>query len=350
MTSTGIDSPGLDDVRRRTALVSFLVGIVMLGVKGTAYLLTHSSAILSDALESVIHVAATGMALYSVIVSSRPPDPSHPYGHGKVEFISAGIEGGLITLAAFVIIRESISAIITGRVLLDLDTGVLLTLFAAVVSLLLGRFLIRRGRETSSLTLIADGKHVLTDSYTSFGVIAGLLLVRFTGIELIDPLVAIVVAANILISGYKLVRISIGGLMDESDRETIESTAGLIREIRSAEWISVHNLRVMRSGDFFNIDFHLTIPFYWSVRQGHDFETGVRNGIVGRMGGRANALVHLDPCTPLYCRLCRVSPCHARKQEHGADLQWSVAELTGDAPVYDPEESDTLHGHRRRND
>jgi cation diffusion facilitator family transporter len=325
--------------RTQTALVSLIVGILMLAVKGTAYLITHSSAVLSDALESVIHMAGIVMALYSVILSARPADESHPYGHGKVEFFSAGIEGALITVAAIAIIFEATRSIIFGKELQELNMGIGLTLFASVANLAVGLFIIRRGKQTSSITLIANGKHILTDSYTSFGVVAGLGLVVLTGIEVLDPLVAILVALNILYSGYKLVRTSIGGLMDEADHETLLNVVKIVGEERKAEWISLHYLRVLRSGEVNHIDFHLTIPFYWSVEQGHRFQQQVCDRMIERLADKARVLIHLDPCTPEYCHACRVNPCSERKAKFLRDLSWDVSALTGKPPVFDPDET-----------
>jgi cation diffusion facilitator family transporter len=208
-----------------------------------------------------------------------------------------------------------------------------------VVNLGVGSFIIRRGKETSSITLIANGKHILTDSYTSFGVVAGLGLVLLTGVEMLDPLVAIVIALNILYSGYRLVRTSIGGLMDEADRETLMSVVRVMGEERKAEWISIHYLRVLRSGELHHIDFHLTIPFYWSVEQGHRFQQQVCDRIVSRMSIKARVLIHLDPCTTDYCRVCRVAPCSERKSQFSKELPWDVSALTGKPPVFDPDES-----------
>jgi cation diffusion facilitator family transporter len=332
------DPATLYTLRKQAAMLSFLVGLGMLGVKSAAFFLTNSSAIFSDALESVIHVAATGMALYSVILSSRPPDASHPYGHGKVEFFSAGIEGGLITLAAVAIIFEAVRGLLLGKTLEELDTGMFLILGASAVNLALGTFLVRRGKATGSLTLVADGKHVLTDSYTSFGVIAGLALVKLTGYQALDPLVAILVALNIMLAGYQLVRTSVGGLMDESDGDVLDTLVRLFRNHRSPEWISVHHLRVMRSGDFHHVDFHLTIPFYWSVDQGHRFQSSVCGLVRKELDGRASVLIHLDPCTPDYCRSCRVESCPERAHPFETELVWSHAAMTGEPPIYDPEE------------
>ncbi len=304
----------------------------MLVMKTTAYFITHSAAIFSDALESIVHVAATSMAFYSIILSSRPADKSHPYGHGKIEFFSAGTEGGLIVVAAMAIIYEAVRGIIFGRELVQLDTGMLLTLAAAVVNLALGWFLIRRGKATNSLTLIADGKHVLTDSWTSFGVVGGLVLVKLTGMEILDPLVAIAVALNILVSGYQLMRLSIGGLMDESDRDTLQRVIEIINRQRASEWINVHHLRVMRSGQLHHIDFHMTIPYYWSVEQAHALNHTVEDQISSSLNNNARIMVHLDPCKPTLCSSCKVEQCAYRSSPFGSHLEWSVEALTGDPP------------------
>lgn len=319
-------------LRKQAAVISLCVGLLMLLMKSAAYVLTNSSAIFSDALESVVHVGATAMALFSVMLSARPADRSHPYGHGKIEFFSAGIEGGLIVLAAFAIIYQASLALIVGRDLVQLDVGLGLTLIASVVNLLLGAFLVRRGKQTSSLTLIADGKHVLTDSYTSFGVVLGVGLVMVTGITILDPLVAIAVAVNIIVSGYKLMRVSVGGLMDESDQETLEMVTAIINRERRPEWINLHHLRVLRSGGALNVDFHLTIPFYWGVDKAHRFHHGVNDRIRAGLGNNANVMIHVDPCTFACCALCRVDPCSERRTDFREDPSWSAASLTGEAP------------------
>jgi len=318
--------------QKQAATISLIVGCGMLIIKMAAYLLTHSAAIFSDAIESVVHIAATSMAFYSIIVSARPADQSHPYGHGKIEFFSAGIEGGLIVLAAVAIIYEAIRGMIAGRELTELGTGLLITLAASVVNLLLGWFLIRRGRATSSLILVADGKHILTDSFTSFGVVAGVGLVMVTGIELLDPLVAIAVALNIIFTGYQLIRASVGGLMDESDKETLHQVSRVVAEERSDEWITVHLLRMIRSGRSYHIDFHLTIPFYWTVRRAEEFQHSVTARIARRLDDSASVLIHLDPCVPHCCQMCNVASCSERRQPLHQPPDWSLAAITSKAP------------------
>lgn len=302
----------------------------MLIMKTSAYFLTHSAAIFSDALESVVHVVATTMAMYSVLLSARPADKSHPYGHGKIEFFSAGFEGAMIIIAAIAIVYQAVSAIILGPQLQKLGIGILFTIAASFINLFLGTFLIRTGKSTNSLTLVADGKHVLTDSWTSFGVVVGLGLVVFTGWELLDPLVAIAVAVNIIVSGYKLIRLSIGGLMDEADPSTLEKIVSIILRGRTAEWIDVHHLRVWRSGEIFHVDFHLTIPFYWNVDIAHAFEKKVLQRIAQDLGVGTQVLIHLDPCLPSgCCKMCQVSPCEERQHEFVSRREWTVSTLTG---------------------
>lgn len=330
-------------LRKQAAMISVAVGFGMLGLKTTAYLLTHSAAILSDALESVVHVFATSIALYSIVVSSRPADESHPYGHGKVEFFSAGLEGGLIVVAALAILYAAIRDLLFGRDLVDLDTGMLLTLAASIVNLLLGWFLIRRGKQTDSLTLVADGKHVLTDSYTSFGVVAGLGLVYLTGIKLLDPLVAILVAMNILVAGYRLMRVSVGGLMDEADKQTLVRINEIVNRLRTPEWINMHHLRIMRSGRLHNLDFHLIIPFYWSVQEAHTFQGKVVKEINSEFQDNASVLIHLDPCIEQYCPCCSVEPCRERKKEFVRENEWTITTMIGDPPfVIDGDERDVV--------
>jgi cation diffusion facilitator family transporter len=330
-------------LRKQAALISVAIGVLMLGIKTTAYLLTHSAAILSDALESIVHVFATSMALYSIVVSARPADESHPYGHGKVEFFSAGLEGGLIVVAAIAILYAAATDILFGWELAALDTGILLTLTASIVNLLLGWFLVRRGKETDSLTLVADGKHVLTDSYTSFGVVAGLGLVSFTGIKLFDPLVAILVAVNILVSGYRLMRVSVGGLMDEADKNTLVRIQEIVNRLRTPEWINMHHLRIMRSGRLHNLDFHLIIPFYWTVQEAHTFQGKVVKEINSELHNNASVLIHLDPCIERYCSSCEVEPCRERKTRFVRKNEWTIATMVGNPPfVIDGDERDVV--------
>ena len=232
--------------RRWAAWLSLIVGFGMLGGKWSAFALTGSEAILSNALESVVHVAATAFALLSLILGSKPPDSKYPYGYGKIGYFSAGFEGGAIVLAAFAILYEAIGGLIRGEPLKQLGLGIVLIFAASVVNLALGLWLIKRGKQTRSLVLIADGKHVLADSYTSFGVVAGVALVLLTKWNWLDGVVAILVALNILKTGYGLTRDAYLGLMDRADPELLEKIVAGLQENRQPGWIDIHHLRLAR--------------------------------------------------------------------------------------------------------
>ena len=316
-------------LKKKAALISLFVGFGMFAAKISAYLITGSSAIFSDAAESVVHVIATSMALYSIILSSRPPDKSHLYGHGNIEYFSAGIEGFLIVLAALTIIYTSAEDIILGAKPDKLGTGTLIIGIAGAINLFLGFYLIKKGKQTNSLALVADGKHVLTDSYTSIGVIIGLILVMFTDFYLLDPLFAIAVAINILYTGYKLVRESIGGLMNETDPETLQKIIDLFLRMRKNFWIDLHHLRFWRSAEKVFIDFHLTIPYYFDIKTSHLEEEDVVDEL-NKIFPEAQVRIHFDYCYPQLCKYCDYEPCEARKEPKSTSFEWSTEKILGD--------------------
>jgi len=316
-------------LRRRAILASVVVGAVLLVVKFVAAGLTGSAAILSDALESIINVVASGFAFYSIMLSARPPDRSHPYGHGKIEPFSAGFEGALIILAAVAILWQAVPGVFAPRPLAQLDLGILLVLGAAGVNVVLGLFLLRAGTRTRSLALVADGKHILTDVYTSVGVIVGLALARLTGWMVLDSLTACAVAVNIILSGAGLLRQSVSHLMDEADESVLRSIVETLQNIRRPEWIDLHHLRSWRSGDRHHIDFHLTLPRYWDLEQCHDAETSVEEWLVEHLGGQGEVLVHLDPCTPHHFPLCLMLDCPVRSTRFRTTPVWTVELATG---------------------
>lgn len=321
--------------KKKAAWLSLFVGIGMFLAKTTAYFLTGSTAIFSDAAESVVHIAATSMALLSIYISSKPADESHLYGHGNIEYFSAGIEGFLIIVAAVTIIYTSIEDILIGVTTEKLDVGTIIIGFAGFINLALGFFLIRKGKETNSLTLIADGKHVLTDSYTSIGVVIGLLLVLLTGYLIIDPIVAIIVALNILYTGYKLIRESIGGLMNETDKELLNILTTNLREIKKEYWIDIHNLRFWKSGENLFVDFHLILPFYFSIKESHLEEEYIEESL-SKIISNTSVRIHMDYCKENCCKFCEYSKCEYRKEIKSRNFLWDEKKFIGN-PIYESE-------------
>lgn len=319
-------------LKRKTAILSLLVGFSMFIAKIGAYLLTGSAAIFSDAAESVVHILATGMALFSIILSNKPPDESHPYGHNKVEYFSAGVEGFLIFTAAVVIIYSAVSDIIRGPELEKLDTGAIIIFLAALINMFLGFYLVRIGKKTNSITLIADGKHVLTDSYTSAGVIVGVLLVIFTGYKLFDPIFAIAVGLNIIYTGYKLIRESVGGLMNEANQDVLNKIANVLTKNKRDYWIDIHELRYWQAGDRIFLDFHLLLPYYFNIQQTHKEENEIEEIFQNEFEG-SQLKIHFDFCVQELCKYCNYTECTVRSFQKDTNFDWDVKKMIG-KPIY----------------
>ncbi|MFZ7125181.1 MAG: cation diffusion facilitator family transporter [Desulfobacterales bacterium] len=310
-------------LRMGMAAASVAVGLGLLGAKFYAYHLTRSSAILSDALESIVNVAAAVFALYSIFIATRPADECHPYGHGKIEYFSGGFEGALIILAAIGIFRVGWQHLVHPQPIPQLEAGALIVLFAALVNLLLGIALIRIGRRTRSLALEADGHHLLTDVYTSAGVLVGLLVVRLTGWLWVDGAVAFLVGANVLWSGGRLIRQSFRGLMNAADPMLMNAISRLIVENRRPAWINVHRLRAWRSGAEVHIDLHLILPKDMSLEDAHFEADFLEKLLLDKIPGAASVLVHMDACRDGDCPVCGKPGCTSRKFDPLDDSGWS---------------------------
>jgi cation diffusion facilitator family transporter len=284
--------------------------------------MTGSAAILSDALESIVNVVAAAMALFSVWYGSQPADEDHPYGHGKVEDFSAGVEGALIVLAALGILWSAVPRFFDPRELQSLGTGGLLVGLATLANLLLGFYLIRSGREHHSRALIADGYHVLTDVVSSVGAVGALIAVWITGWLWLDPLLACLIAAHILVAGFRLVRESVGRLMDEADEEALDRVADRLGECRVDSWIDVHELRAWWSGDTLHVDAHLVLPRYWSIADSHGEADELEAAIDEAVSSESSVVVHVDPCQDRFCLECQVADCQIRVAGPAPRREW----------------------------
>lgn len=311
--------------------LSLAVGVSLLALKFYAAYLTGSSAILSDALESIVNVVASTFALVSILWAARHPDETHPYGHGKIEFFAAGFEGALIILAAAGILAKAGPRFFQPQVLPRLETGLLLIFFAAVVNLVLSWGLIKTGRLTHSPTLVADGQHILTDVYTSLGVLGGLVLVWFTGWYWLDSAVACLVAAGILVTGFKLVRQAFMGLMDTSEPGLLEEIAQELAKHRKDTWIDIHRLRARRAGRRVLLDFHLILPRDFSLAEVHREVKELEGIFNAHFGGQADILIHTDPCEDPVCPICGHDPCQLRQEDALAQRLWRSEVLTAEA-------------------
>jgi cation diffusion facilitator family transporter len=284
--------------------------------------------VLSDAMESVVNVAAAGLLVYSLFVSSRPADRDHPYGHGKVEFFSAGVEGALIAGAAAIILVQAMLDLVRGPELHGFDRGVLLLSGLAVANGALGVWLIRLGQRTHSLALEADGRHLLTDVITSVGVVIGLLAVWATGWTWLDPVVALAVAVHILGTGWMLMRRAVGGLMDEADGEILHRIVDGVERAREAWCIDVHGLRCWRSGALQHVDLHVAVPRYLTVEAVHNHGDELEQIILTAMEAEGDVLIHFDPCRPRQCAGCAMEACPVRESPFEGRLSLTVGVAT----------------------
>ncbi len=305
-----------------------IISIALFLVKIIAWYVTGSVAILTDALESIVNVIAGLIGVYSLYVSAKPKDIDHPYGHGKVEFISAAIEGTLITVAGLVIIVEAINNLSNPHIVKKLDVGIYLVAATAIVNFVAGAICEKAGRKSNSLALIASGKHLKADTYTTAGIIAGLILMLFTEISWIDSAVAILFALIILITGYKIVRSSIAGIMDEADIDLLKQMVVTLDANRNENWIDLHNLRIIKYGPTLHLDCHLTVPWYFNVHEAHN-EIDALSGLVRKQYGESVELfVHSDGCLDFSCKICRKFDCPVRKHPFEKKIKWTMQNIS----------------------
>lgn len=275
--------------------LSFGVGAFLFGVKAFAAYLTDSVAIFSDAAESLVHLFVVGFSLYSLWLSLKPADRNHPYGHEKISFFSAGFEGALIMFASFYIFYEAFERISFGREASNIGIGSVLLLFAVATNFILGFYLIGQGKKHHSLILEANGKHILTDCWTSVGALIALTLVDLTGISFFDPLIAALIALGILITGIQLVRKSIGGLMDQRDNALHDEVGRALRKITSAQDLDFHHLREREMGQKILIEFHLLFPTDLPLFKAHEMASKVESELKKSLSRPSEVLTHLEP-------------------------------------------------------
>lgn len=312
----------------RASRVSLAVSLVLLATKFVGYKLTHSQAVFSDAMESIVNVVAAAVAIFVVWYSRKPADQDHPYGHGKAEFFSAAFEGGLIAFASVLIAVEAVKALLRGSQVEQLNLGVMITFGTGAANALLGLYLLRMGRKAQSATIEASGHHVLSDFWTSAGVALGLGAVALTGFQWLDPVIALLMAGYLAKTGFTLVQKSAGALLDREDRELLENLLTIVGRQRPSGIIQLHHVRVMRSGHYHHIDAHAVVPEYWDVAEAHDKTDAFEAELMRDYPYRGELHLHVDPCRRAYCRNCDVADCPIRKHPFEHLRALSLEELT----------------------
>ncbi len=300
--------------RQIAAAVSVVVSIIVLIWKLKAYFATNSSAVLSDALETVANVVTAVAALFAVRLAAEPADENHPYGHGKAEHFSAAFEGGLIFFAGLTILFTSIQSIFNGHKVENIETGLIYSLVATGINLLTGFYLIYVGKHHKSEALKASGKHLMTDVLTTLGVMLGLIIVYYTQLVWIDSAISLMLGFWLLFEAYKIVRLNSGALMDEADDSLLNQLSEVIQKNKILGVIDIHHVRMIRSGNFHHIDAHMVVPEFWTIEQVHLLSRGFEKSVVTAYAFDGEFAFHMDPCQRKYCTFCPVEPCPVRKK------------------------------------
>lgn len=306
------------------------VAVILFILKIIAWWLTRSVAVLTDALESTVNVVAGFISLYSLFVAAKPRDKEHPYGHGKAEFISAAVEGSLVAMAGLVIIYEAIDNILHPHIIQKLDTGMIIIGSTAIINYVTGWYTIKTGTKNNSLALVASGKHLQSDTYSTIGIIGGMALIFLTGWTWLDSAVAIGFAFFIIYTGYTIIRSSLAGIMDEADYALLDKLVSRINENRQENWVDLHNLRIIKFGPVIHVDCHLTVPWFFNVHQAHKEIDAFSDIARNEFGESVELFVHADGCLDFSCKICNKSNCIERKHPFQKTISWEVHNISSD--------------------
>lgn len=311
-----------------------LVSVVLFAVKILAWVMTGSVSILTDALESTVNVLAGFIGLYSVSLSLKPKDKEHPYGHGKIEFISSAVEGILIAIAGLIIIYEALNNLIHPHELKGLDYGLILVSITAIINFITGWYCVKQGKRSNSPVLIASGEHLKSDTYSTLGIILGVALILITGLKWIDSVAAIIFGLVIIVTGYKIIRRSFSGMMDESDATIINEIVDVLNKNRIPQWVDVHNMRVINYAGFYHIDCHLTVPFYVNVHEAHSILDKLTNLFTEHFSSRVEFFIHVDGCLKDQCKICQLENCPQRSNPFEKQINWTFDNIISNSKHY----------------
>lgn len=300
------------------------ISVVLLVIKFIAYFYTSSVAVLTDALESIVNVVAGFIGLYSLYIAAQPRDANHPYGHGKAEFLSAAIEGTLIGIAGFTILYKAIMQLINPVPIEKVDLGIILIAITAIINYALGTFCVMKGKKNNSIALQASGKHLQTDTYSTVGVVVGLILLYFTKLIWIDAIVAIILSFFIIYTSYTILRESVAGIMDAADETILKQMIAMFSRNRRENWVDLHNLRVIKYGSVLHVDCHLTVPWYLNVHEAHKEIDALAKLGRDEFGESMELFVHADGCLDFQCRICDKQDCPVRKHEFESEVEWTL--------------------------
>jgi len=313
-------------VQRVIAIFSLLI----FGGKLLAYFLTNSVGILTDALESTVNVITGFISLYSIYISLKPKDKDHPFGHGKIEFLSASLEGFLIMIAGLIIIFEAIKRLFSPSEVSQLDTGIFMVAAAGLLNYLVGWYSIKVGKKNNSIALISGGKHLQSDTYSSIGLVIGLILLYFTKLAWLDSAIALIFGSIIIYTGIKILKETTSNLMDEADFKLIGEIAELLEKNRSDDWIDIHNLKLIKYGASNHITCDIVLPWFTNIATAHNEGEKIKNILINNFSEDIVFMIHTDECRLAFCKNCKKKDCADRKNEFETNTVWNIENITSE--------------------
>lgn len=305
-----------------------ILSVVLFITKIAAYFITNSLAILTDALESIVNVLAGFIGLYSLYVAAKPKDNDHPYGHGKAEFVSSAVEGTLIMAAAILIIVQTIQNFIDTKPIASLDLGLILVGITAIINYVAGYICLQIGKRNKSLALESSGKHLQLDTYSTLLIITGLIIIIYTKLIWLDTVIALGVSCLIMYNGYRIIRKSLAGIMDEADDNLLQQFVVILNNNRSINWIDLHNLRVIKYGSTLHVDCHLTVPWYLNIHEAHKEIDALSHLIEKKFGNTFELFVHTDGCLPFSCHICDKLNCQVRQHPFEKKIPFTLKNIS----------------------
>lgn len=317
-----------------------VLGFTLLIMKYFAYFITGSVAIFTDATESIVNVVAACVGIYALYLSAKPADKNHPFGHGKIEVISSAIEGSMIIIAGLLILYETADSFIHPQELTDkLDIGLVLIAVAAAANYIVGRRAIAKGRTNRSPALEASGKHLCSDTYSSIGILAGLIIVYIAegmgyDARWLDSGIAAVFGVIIIATGIGVMKRCVDETMDATDAPLLKDIAATINQYRHDDWIDVYGLRLIKYGSRIYIDMKIVLPRRMTVARQHEEEEELRAAIRSRYGDSVDMSFTIIPCEPFNCRYCP-RRCAYRDEEFHGEMEWNADRMSTSAP-HDP--------------
>ncbi len=297
-------------------------------LKMLAWYLTGSLAILTDGLESIINIVGSVAGLAALWYAMLPKDKNHPYGHGKIEFLSASFEGFLIAISGIIIFYESYHTLGNPRPVNKMDLGLVLVAISGGLNYFAGIYSINRGKNIGSQQLIATGKHLRADAYSTLAMFGGLIVLFFTHWWLLDNLLAMAFCVFLVYTGYTILRDALGGILDEADEALLKQVILYLENHRRENWVDLHNLRIIKYGSLLHLDCHLTVPWYFNVHEAHNEVEALESAVRAHFGSTVELFVHTDGCLPYSCAICSKMDCSERKQAFKAKVSWDLENIS----------------------